>query len=71
MPEKWEYPWFAAWDLAFTCVPLALVDAPFAKGQLELLLTERFQHPDGQIPAYEWEFSDPQSAGPRPVGVRL
>jgi hypothetical protein len=56
--EKWEYPWFAAWDLAFTCVPLALVDAKFAKGQLELLLTERFQHPSGQIPAYEWEFSD-------------
>jgi hypothetical protein len=56
--EKWEYPWFAAWDLAFTCVPLALVDPGFAKQQLELLLTERFQHPDGQIPAYEWEFSD-------------
>ncbi len=56
--EKWEYPWFAAWDLAFACVPLALVDAKLAKGQLELLLTERFQHPSGQIPAYEWEFSD-------------
>lgn len=56
--EKWEYPWFAAWDLAFTCVPLALVDAPFAKKQLQLLLREQFQHPNGQLPAYEWEFSD-------------
>jgi hypothetical protein len=56
--EKWEYPWFAAWDLAFTCVPLALVDAEYAKEQLYLLLFEQFQHPNGQIPAYEWEFSD-------------
>lgn len=56
--EKWEYPWFAAWDLAFTCVPLALVDAKLAKDQLYLLLFEQFQHPNGQIPAYEWEFSD-------------
>ncbi|MDQ3135505.1 MAG: glucosidase [Acidobacteriota bacterium] len=58
MPDKWEYPWFAAWDLAFHCAPLALVDPEFAKEQLWLLLFEQFQHPNGQIPAYEWEFSD-------------
>jgi hypothetical protein len=58
MPDKWEYPWFAAWDLAFHCVPIALVDPVFAKEQLWLLLFEQFQHPNGQIPAYEWEFSD-------------
>ncbi len=58
MPDKWEYPWFAAWDLAFHCVPFALVDAEFAKEQLWFLLFEQFQHPNGQIPAYEWEFSD-------------
>ena len=58
MPDKWEYPWFAAWDLAFQAVPFALVDAEFAKQQLWLLLFEQFQHPNGQIPAYEWEFSD-------------
>src|ERR1041384_4174416 len=58
MPDKWEYPWFAAWDLAFHCVPLAVVDPEFAKEQLWLLLFEQFQHPNGQIPAYEWEFSD-------------
>ncbi|MEO5762922.1 MAG: glucosidase, partial [Vicinamibacteria bacterium] len=58
MPDKWEYPWFAAWDLAFHCVPLAVIDAEFAKEQLWLLLFEQFQHPSGQIPAYEWEFSD-------------
>ncbi|WP_020475429.1 MGH1-like glycoside hydrolase domain-containing protein [Zavarzinella formosa] len=58
MPDKWEYPWFAAWDLAFHCVPLALVDPEFAKDQLWLLLFEQFQHPNGQIPAYEWEFGD-------------
>ncbi|HZI18435.1 MAG TPA: hypothetical protein VEY09_07545 [Pyrinomonadaceae bacterium] len=58
MPDKWEYPWFAAWDLAFHCVPLALVDPAFAKEQLWLLLFEQFQHPNGQLPAYEWEFSD-------------
>ena len=58
LPDKWEYPWFAAWDLAFHCVPLALVDPDFAKEQLWLLLFEQFQHPNGQIPAYEWEFSD-------------
>ena len=58
MPDKWEYPWFAAWDLAFQCVPLALIDAGYAKEQLYWLLFEQFQHPNGQLPAYEWEFSD-------------
>jgi len=58
MPDKWEYPWFAAWDLAFHCCPLTLVDPELAKEQLWLLLFEQFQHPSGQIPAYEWEFSD-------------
>ena len=58
MPDKWEYPWFAAWDLAFHTVALALLDAEFAKEQLWLLLFEQFQHPNGQLPAYEWEFSD-------------
>jgi hypothetical protein len=58
MPDKWEYPWFAAWDLAFQCIPFALVDPEFAKEQLWLLLFEQFQHPSGQLPAYEWEFSD-------------
>jgi len=58
MPDKWEYPWFAAWDLAFHTVAIALVDADFAKEQLWFMLFEQFQHPNGQIPAYEWEFSD-------------
>jgi hypothetical protein len=58
MPDKWEYPWFAAWDLAFHCAPLALVDVDFAKHQVELLLSTRYLHPNGQIPAYEWNFSD-------------
>ena len=58
MPDKWEYPWFAAWDLAFHCVPISLVDVDFAKQQIELLLLTRYQHPNGQIPAYEWNFSD-------------
>ncbi len=58
MPDKWEYPWFAAWDLAFHTIPIALIDADFAKEQLWLMLFEQFQHPNGQIPAYEWEFSD-------------
>ncbi|KHD73429.1 MGH1-like glycoside hydrolase domain-containing protein [Actinoplanes utahensis] len=58
MPDKWEYPWFAAWDLAFQTIPLAVVDREFAKGQLELLLSRRYLHPSGQIPAYEWNFSD-------------
>lgn len=58
MPDKWEYPWFAAWDTAFHCLSLGLVDIEFAKEQLWLLLFEQFQHPNGSIPAYEWEFSD-------------
>jgi len=58
MPDKWEYPWFAAWDLAFHCVALAHVDARFAKDQLLLLCREWFMHPNGQLPAYEWEFGD-------------
>ncbi|GAA4415561.1 glucosidase [Nibrella viscosa] len=58
MPDKWEYPWYAAWDLAFHCLPLALVDAEFAKHQLLLLTKEWYMHPNGQLPAYEWQFSD-------------
>jgi hypothetical protein len=58
MPDKWEYPWYAAWDLAFHMIPMALVDPDFAKGQLRLLLREWYMHPNGQIPAYEWAFSD-------------
>ncbi len=58
MPDKWEYPWYAAWDLAFHTVTLSLVDKDFAKQQLNLMLTERYLHPNGQIPAYEWNFSD-------------
>ena len=58
MPDKWEYPWFAAWDLAFHCVTLAHIDPAFAKYQLILLCREWFQHPNGAIPAYEWDFSD-------------
>jgi hypothetical protein len=58
MPDKWEYPWFAAWDLAFHCAPLSLVDVDFAKEQVELLLRTGYLHPNGQIPAYEWNFSD-------------
>ncbi len=58
MPDKWEYPWFAAWDLAFHCIPLALVDPEFAKQQLLLLTREWYMHPNGQLPAYEWEFGD-------------
>jgi hypothetical protein len=58
MPDAWEYPWFAAWDLAFHCVPFALIDPDFAKEQLILLGREWFQHPNGQIPAYEWAFGD-------------
>lgn len=58
MPDKWEYPWYAAWDLAFHCIPLALVDPDFAKRQLILMLREWYMHPNGQIPAYEWKFED-------------
>ncbi|MFL6160805.1 MAG: MGH1-like glycoside hydrolase domain-containing protein [Jatrophihabitantaceae bacterium] len=58
MPDKWEYPWFAAWDLAFHALTLSAVDLAFAKSQLELLLQRRYLHPNGQLPAYEWNFSD-------------
>ena len=58
MPDKWEYPWYAAWDLAFHVLPLSLVDSDFAKQQLELMLRENYIHPNGQIPAYEWNFGD-------------
>ncbi|MSU58368.1 MAG: hypothetical protein EXS35_09335 [Pedosphaera sp.] len=58
MPDKWEYPWYAAWDLAFHCIPLALVDAGFAKHQLTQLTREWYMHPNGQFPAYEWAFGD-------------
>ena len=58
MPDKWEYPWFAAWDLAYHCMALALVDVDFAKDQIELMLSERYLHPNGQLPAYEWAFGD-------------
>ncbi|MEL6579291.1 MAG: glucosidase [Cyanobacteria bacterium J06621_12] len=58
MPDKWEYPWYAAWDLAFHCLPLALVDAEFAKNQLDIMTREWYMHPNGQIPAYEWAFGD-------------
>jgi len=58
VPDKWEYPWFAAWDLAFHCITLTLIDPKYAKEQLVVLLLEQFQHPNGQLPAYEWEFSD-------------
>jgi hypothetical protein len=58
MPDKWEYPWYAAWDLAFHCLPLALIDPDFAKEQLILMLREWYLHPNGQMPAYEWNFGD-------------
>ena len=58
MPDKWEYPWFAAWDLAFHCIGLSIVDADFAKSQLSLMLREWYMHPNGQLPAYEWAFGD-------------
>ncbi len=58
MPDKWEYPWYAAWDLAFHCIPLAMVDPAFAKDQLVLMTREWYMHPNGQIPAYEWAFGD-------------
>ena len=58
MPDKWEYPWYAAWDLAFHCIALALIDPDFAKHQLTLFLREWYMHPNGQIPAYEWALGD-------------
>jgi hypothetical protein len=58
MPDKWEYPWYAAWDLAFHCLPLAMVDPDFAKSQIDLMLSQGYLHPNGQMPAYEWNFGD-------------
>ena len=58
MPDKWEYPWYAAWDLAFHCLPLSIVDPDFAKKQMKLMLKNVYLHPSGQMPAYEWNFSD-------------
>ncbi|OJU81795.1 MAG: glucosidase [Chlamydia sp. 32-24] len=58
MPDKWEYPWYATWDLAFHCLPLVLIDPDFVKRQLELFTREWYMHPNGQLPAYEWNFSD-------------
>jgi hypothetical protein len=58
MPDKWEYPWYASWDLAFHCIALSAVDPDFARGQLDLVLRESYMHPSGQIPAYEWNYSD-------------
>ena len=58
MPDKWEYPWYAAWDLAFHTLPLSIVDPDFAKDQMELMLRSLYMHPNGQMPAYEWNFSD-------------
>jgi hypothetical protein len=58
MPDKWEFPWYASWDLAFHCIPLALVDPHFAKTQLDVIVREWYQHPNGQVPAYEWNFGD-------------
>ena len=58
MPDTWEFPWYASWDLAFHCIPFALVDSHFAKGQIDAIVREWYQHPNGHIPAYEWNFSD-------------
>ncbi len=58
MPDKWEYPWYAAWDSAFHMIPMARLDPHFAKDQLLLFLREWYMHPNGQIPAYEWQLSD-------------
>src|SRR5262245_26335342 len=58
LPDKWEYPWYAAWDLAFHTRTLSLIDPDFAKSQLRLMLREMYLHPNGQLPAYEWNFSD-------------
>jgi hypothetical protein len=58
MPDKWEYPFFAAWDSAFHCIPLAMIDPAFAKGQLMLFTRDWYMKADGEIPAYEWNFSD-------------
>ena len=58
MPDAWEFPWYASWDLGFHCIPLALVDPHFAKGQIDIIVREWYQHPNGHVPAYEWNFSD-------------
>jgi len=58
MPDKWEYPWYASWDLCFHCIPLVMIDADFAKRQLILITREWYMHPNGQLPAYEWNFGD-------------
>ena len=58
MPDKWEYPYFCAWDTSFHCIPLVLIDPDFAKRQIELMTREWYLHPSGQLPAYEWNFSD-------------
>ena len=65
MPDKWEYPWYAAWDLAFHTLPLSIVDPDFAKEQMKLMLRGVYLHPSGQMPAYEWNFSDVNPPGPR------
>ena len=65
MPDKWEYPWYAAWDLAFHMLPFARIDPDFAKEQLVLFLREWYMHPNGQLPAYEFAFVRRESAGPR------
>jgi hypothetical protein len=58
MPDKWEYPWYASWDLAFHCITLAMIDPTFAKSQILLMTRVWYMHPNGQIPAYEWSFDD-------------
>jgi hypothetical protein len=63
MPDTWEYPWYAAWDLAFHCVTLAMIDPAFAKNQLLLMTREWYMHPNGQIPAYEWKLGDVNPPG--------
>src|ERR1051326_1016967 len=71
VPDTWEYPWFAAWDLAFHCVPFAYVDPEFAKDQLTILLREWYMHPNGQIPAYEWSFDDVNQPVPASAAWRV
>ena len=65
MPDKWEYPWFAAWDLAFHTLALEMVDPAFAKSQIDLMLSEPYLHPSGQMPAYQWNFGDVNPPGAR------
>ncbi|KAG0031423.1 hypothetical protein BGZ81_001261 [Podila clonocystis] len=71
MPDKWEYPFFAAWDMAFHAIPLSIVDPFFAKKQLDLLTREWYMHPSGQIPAYEWNFSDVNPRMSMPCKIRM